>query len=290
MSACKTSGIEERSTDILVDNSDIEMSAPELEDEASSEVEEQIVLNVDASIEPDSPYLSEEDELVLEKELTEKYNNIAVEEIEDADIIEEDTEVLDNSGDEIESNNETSLIEQVEIENTEIFEEEQYNSEEAVNEIEETHEEVSNPKYYDDYDYPGYIGRLIIPCANIDVALYWDSNVSTSGMQYICDREDSANYFKGYEYGVIIGDHNYQDFKSLGDAYIGCEAYIKYADGTEESWICSNKFNGLHVNDSYGVGIVDYNYNEVCLGQELTLYTCRSSATDIMIVQFSKSE
>ena len=70
-------------------------------------------------------------------------------------------------------------------------------------------------------------GRLIIPSAGIDVALFIDGQEENVAQlrQEICDREDSAAFFTD-GLGMLIADHNNQSFSLLSQVQTGDKAVI----------------------------------------------------------------
>lgn len=134
--------------------------------------------------------------------------------------------------------------------------------------------ETTPDKSADDYAYPGFIGRLCVPYANIDVALY-------SGIdQGITDRQDSANIFRwNDEYGEVIADHNNQEFANLFNVQIGTCGYIELQDGGLISIECVDVIDGCNT----GYDLTDGDGYSVMGQSDYIMYTCRSGWENVRI-------
>lgn len=135
------------------------------------------------------------------------------------------------------------------------------------------------PDYSDDTNHRGFYGRLYVPSADIDVALY------LSNKQSVVDRQDSAAMFRlSYRPKVwIIADHNTQSFASMTDIEVGDEATIVKHEGGEILLECTEVFDGHNtghgLTDNHGVNIVGpYPY---------VTYTCIGYWRNIRICQWS---
>lgn len=127
---------------------------------------------------------------------------------------------------------------------------------------------------------PGMDGRLVIPAAGIDVALFssGDGQDVTDMRQRVTDALDSALlYFDGY--GFVIADHNNQEFASLPLVCFGDTAYILEGNSIL-TLTCSLKLNGINT----GEGITGPNGEIVTDESLFTLYTCGEDWTQIHII------
>jgi hypothetical protein len=128
--------------------------------------------------------------------------------------------------------------------------------------------------YADDNDYPGFYGRLYIPDAGIDVALYCGSK------QYITDRADSANLFTWMDYtGRMIADHSNQEFAKLFSVEVGTRGYIRLKDGDIINIECVDVFNG------HNTIVAITNEAGVCIQSDAdyVMYTCRNGWRNVRI-------
>lgn len=128
--------------------------------------------------------------------------------------------------------------------------------------------------------HPGLAGRLLIPDAGIDVALYlWaDLGYNEDEMrQLITDAEDSALLYSD-GYGFIIADHSNQEFRTLSSVRKGDVAYIIAGDSIL-TLICDLRTNGINT----GFGITDAYGDPVSLDEDFTCYTCGEDWTQIHI-------
>lgn len=140
-------------------------------------------------------------------------------------------------------------------------------------------EEEQMKLYGDDSRFAGLYGRLYVPDAMIDVALY------NGYSQSICDRQDSANIFSfGLDVGKTIADHNNQEFRKLFSVKIGTQGYIELENGDIINIVCTNVFNGH--ND--GVYIVDEEGNNVMDVADYMMYTCRNGWQDVRVCLWEK--
>lgn len=134
-------------------------------------------------------------------------------------------------------------------------------------------EEEQDFLYGNDRYFAQYYGRLYVPDAKIDVALYYSIS------QYVCDRQDSANIFiYGLYDGEYIADHNNQEFRKLFSVEVGMQGYIQLANGDIINIECIDVLNGHHT----GRAIVDENGNSALDGDYL-MYTCRNGWQNIRI-------
>lgn len=82
---------------------------------------------------------------------------------------------------------------------------------------------------------PGMVGRLIVPDANIDVALFSASARSDSAeiVQAITDNPDSCAYItESISGAVVLADHNTQGFRGLYQVVPGTTGLIVTATET----------------------------------------------------------
>ena len=123
---------------------------------------------------------------------------------------------------------------------------------------------------------PGMIGRLYIPAVNIDVAVF------SSKAQETCDADDSGCMFKQNNM-ILIVDHYYQEFKPLGECYVGCLAYIVTPENITP-YICSATFTGTNMRDD----IFDENWESVTIHYpgSIICYTCMDEYLHIRMVNF----
>lgn len=145
---------------------------------------------------------------------------------------------------------------------------EQYTEEVHIETSTETEAEV-----YTEEHPTNYYGRLCIPNAGIDVALY---HGASSG---ITDRQDSANLFSMSVFdGLYISDHNNQEFAKLFNVTVGMSGYIRRADGTVFNIVCTDVLTGHNT----GAYIVDEEGN-TNFDAHFLMYTCRDHWTNILI-------
>lgn len=140
-------------------------------------------------------------------------------------------------------------------------------------------EEEQIKLYGNDNIFVNFYGRLYVPDAMIDVALY------KGYAQAICDRQDSANIFSfGLDEGKTIADHNNQEFSKLFSVKIGTQGYIELENGDIINIVCTNVFNG-HNN---GVYITDEEGNNVMDVADYMMYTCRNGWQNVRICLWEK--
>ncbi len=137
----------------------------------------------------------------------------------------------------------------------------------------------------------GMEGRLLIPSANINVALFtWiDTPVSADGgaddillqvRQAIVDNEDSASLYND-GYGNIIADHSNQEFSKLSGVSLGDTAYLLAGDHiiSLECDLVTDGTNTLN-------GITTADGKPANEGEDYTCYTCLEDWTHVLIVGF----
>ena len=118
-----------------------------------------------------------------------------------------------------------------------------------------------------------YYGRLFIPDADIDVALYYGTQ------QSITNRQDSANIFSMSVFdGLYIADHNTQEFKKLSNVEVGMLGYIQFTDGSIVHIKCTEILSGRNT----GKAIEDENGN-TNLDADYLMYTCVKGQRNILI-------
>lgn len=93
-------------------------------------------------------------------------------------------------------------------------------------------------KYADDYDYADFCGRLYIPAAGIDVALY------NNTWQETCNRSDSAAIFphRPEDGGSNIVADN--ELETLTSVSVGSTAYVITPSGQQINYVCVDAFDG----------------------------------------------
>ena len=130
------------------------------------------------------------------------------------------------------------------------------------------------------------IGRLIIPDADINVAVFihGDGADAAEIRQNVCDAEDSAILYSD-GLGNIIADHNNQGFINLPNVKLGDRAYIVAGDCiiTLE---CDLVTDGINT----GNGITDTDGNWVSANEEFTFYTCGEDWVNVKIAGFKELE
>lgn len=120
-------------------------------------------------------------------------------------------------------------------------------------------------------------GRLNIPSAGIDVALY------NSYEQSVCDAQDSACFFHlNNNPGMTIADHNYQAFRTLTSVAPGAKAVISEANGGKIYLQCVEVYNGHNTASA----LTDNNGNIVTSTHDFLTYTCLDSTQNIRICQW----
>lgn len=128
----------------------------------------------------------------------------------------------------------------------------------------------------------GMIGRLLIPSAGIDVALFDDrlGSSAESKFQDITDDYDSAAIF--YDGNAnLIADHNNQTFSVLGYVSVGDTAYIVASD-----CIQILKCNIVTEAHNYGAGIVNDSGSAISAYSNYLCYTCMEDWTHVRAVGF----
>jgi hypothetical protein len=138
-------------------------------------------------------------------------------------------------------------------------------------------------------------GRLVIPSAGIDVALfswgkepvgdYSTDKITEIVRQDVVDREDSALIYYDDPVGNIIADHSNQSFSALSNVKVGDTGYILSGDRLI-TLSCSFAADG--VNTGYGITDKDGGWNHP--GTDYVLYTCLEDWTHIRLVGFSVKE
>lgn len=128
---------------------------------------------------------------------------------------------------------------------------------------------------------PGMVGRLVIPSANIDVALF-ACGVDVVYSQAVCDAADSATYRDTGAGSIVIADHNNQDFRTLHQVTVGTKAQILTGDSTINI-VCTSAFNGH--NTEYD--LVDEAGNSCTTIAPFVMYTCRDTWQNIFIAGFT---
>lgn len=135
-------------------------------------------------------------------------------------------------------------------------------------------EQEQDKLYGNDCDYASFYGRLYVPDAGIDVALYYGNS------QAITDRQDSANiYMWGTYTGESITDHNNQEFRKLFSVKAGTEGYIQLENGDIINIRCTEVLNGHNTGNE-----LTNESGEPMQGKaDYLTYTCRSGWYNIRI-------
>ena len=126
-------------------------------------------------------------------------------------------------------------------------------------------------------------GRLVIPSAAVNVALFSDGVGEDEAQirQAICDAEDSAAIYSD-GIGIVIADHNNQEFQFLSEVQPGDRAYILRGESIL-SLECEITFDGH--ND--GEGVTDADGVPATYYAEYICYTCGTDCTNVKIVGFN---
>lgn len=125
-------------------------------------------------------------------------------------------------------------------------------------------------------------GRLVIPSAAVNVALFSDSVGEDEAQirQAICDAEDSAAIYSD-GIGIVIADHNNQAFQFLSEVQPGDKAYILRGESIL-SLECEVTFDGLNS----GMGVTDADSIPATFYADYICYTCGTDWTNVKIVGF----
>ena len=133
---------------------------------------------------------------------------------------------------------------------------------------------------------PGMDGRLVVPAAGIDVALFSSGNGENVDdmRQRVTDAYDSALlYYDGL--GFVIADHSNQAFASLPLIRKGDTAYILEGNSIL-TLTCNFAIRGVNT----GTGITDADGDPVTQDALFTCYTCGEDWTQIYIVGFKEAD
>lgn len=132
-------------------------------------------------------------------------------------------------------------------------------------------------------------GRICIPEAEVDVALFETKNLSK--LQTIVDAEDSAAMFKWNDGNTVVADHSNQGFANLHNDTVaeGTTAYIVTANGLE-AYKCVEKIaNGW--NTGKFLAFEDKTAISTKYTSNLVLYTCNNkTGTRVTITVWEKVE
>ena len=125
-------------------------------------------------------------------------------------------------------------------------------------------------------------GRLIIPSAGIDVALFIDGQEENVAQlrQEICDREDSAAFFTD-GLGMLIADHNNQAFSLLSQVQTGDKAVILRGHS-----IVTLECDLLADGNNYGKGILDEEGFYFTSYEDYICYTCKEDWNNVLVAGF----
>lgn len=114
----------------------------------------------------------------------------------------------------------------------------------------------------------GMLGRLYIPDANVNVALFYAEGLSIKEVQLIVDAEDSAAWQQHAE-TVAIGDHGDQEFIDLNEV-IPNETLCYIQNGAEVTiYICSDFGVGQNVKKD----LLDKNGNSMTHKTDISFLT-----------------
>lgn len=129
-------------------------------------------------------------------------------------------------------------------------------------------------------------GRLLIPSAGIDVALFlWGEGESEDVMrQRVTDNVDSAMLYSD-GIGQIIADHSNQDFATLPQVAVGDAAYILTGDFIL-TLRCDLTVDGINT----GFGITDTEGYPVSANEDFICYTCGEDWVNIKIVGLQQTD
>ena len=129
-------------------------------------------------------------------------------------------------------------------------------------------------------------GRLLIPSAEIDVALFlWGEGENEDVMrQNVTDNVDSALLYSD-GVGVIIADHSNQDFATLPQVQEGDAAYILAGDFIL-TLRCDLTVDGINT----GHGITDKDGYPVSANEDFVCYTCGEDWVNIKIVGWKETD
>lgn len=129
----------------------------------------------------------------------------------------------------------------------------------------------------------GMAGRLVVPSAGIDVALFTDGPGADEAeiRQNICDQQDSAAFFTD-GLGMLIADHNNQAFSVLNQVQLGDKAVILRGHSivTLECSLITDGYN-------YGKGILDEDGYYISSYEDYICYTCKEDWNNVRVVGFS---
>lgn len=137
-------------------------------------------------------------------------------------------------------------------------------------------------KYADDYDYADFCGRLYIPVAGIDVALY------NNTWQETCNRSDSAAIFphRPEDGGSNIVADN--ELETLTSVSVGSTAYVITPSGQQINYVCVDAFDGH--NDVTGYDALQKDDGTIVWGSaELIVYTCLGDSYNVRVACFNRA-
>lgn len=128
------------------------------------------------------------------------------------------------------------------------------------------------------------VGRLIIPEADINVAMFIHGEGSTAAevRQNVCDGEDSAILYND-GVGNVVADHNNQGFVNLPKVEVGDKAYIVAGD-VIVTLECDLVCDGTNT----GEGILDDKGRWVTAEEDYVFYTCGEDWVNIKIAGFKE--
>lgn len=147
-------------------------------------------------------------------------------------------------------------------------------------------EENKERLYADDREYANFSGRLYIPSAGIDVALY-------RGLEHsIVERADSAaihskslSSTSSTKSCVLIEDLNSQTFANLENVKVGAAGSVKNADGKVVKIRCVASYKGLGDKNE----LTDLNNQSVLFNSAYYIFTGSSEEGYVYITQWDLS-
>lgn len=134
----------------------------------------------------------------------------------------------------------------------------------------------------DNYNYADFCGRLYIPAAGIDVALY------NNTWQETCNRSDSAAIFphRPEDGGSNIVADN--ELETLTSVSVASTAYVITPSGQQINYVCVDAFDGH--NDVTGYDALQKDDGTIVWGSaELIVYTCLGDSYNVRVACFNRA-
>lgn len=154
--------------------------------------------------------------------------------------------------------------------------------EEKKKEEQATQQEPAARNYADDWDYPGFAGRLYIPGAGVDVALYQSTSTEVS------ERTDSACVFPGRpEDGGsnFVADNEVSGIVGIG---VGTSAYVVTPSGNTINYVCTEVTDGTNSVAGFD-SIQREDGSFVWQSAELIVYTPLQDSYHVRIACFNRA-